>query len=465
MESEFKVGRSVWPSKAPVLALACIVAAGWPNGLMANSAPEAGDASKPAMSEQSTPVVDMRHVERVKIRVWGNAELSGDYSIDHNSSLSFPGLGRIDVGTMTPAELEKELANRLGALTRTSVTVSVDVEQFRPFFIMGHVAEPGAIAWRPGLKVIQAVTLARGVSRSADATDTGAQQDRLVAHQQSETRLTVALAQLARYRAEREGGDAVAANRRIATLISRVPEGNRAALTGLMDRQNVMLSEQRDVLQTQMIGLQREREAAEREREAAEQQERAVLKQLEMTREFLADVESLWKRKLISRTRLLDQRTQLLTAEVRYSEARSLVERARVRLSAVDQQIVMLPQQRRLSLNERIDELEREVAHLELSSATREDSNDALTMVYHITRESDGGVQTIAANIFTEVFPGDVLIVADGRGRAVEKQPVGFSKSTDAPAEIAPQPARHGALEGKAAPKRVLSSAEHIKSY
>lgn len=452
-----------WPSKAPVLALACIVAAGWPHGLMANNAPDADGASK--LTEQSTPVVGMRQVERVKIRVWGNADLSGEYSIDHNFSLSFPGLGRIDVGAMTPAELEKELANRLGALTRSSVTVSVDVEQFRTFFIMGHVAEPGAIAWRPGLKVIQAVTLARGVSRSAGATDAGAQQDRLVAHQQSETRLTFALAQLARYRAEREGGDAVSANRRIATLISRVPEGNRAALTGLMDRQNVMLSEQRDVLQTQMIGLQREREAAEREREAAEQQERAVLAQLEMTREFLTDLEDLWKRKLISRTRLLDQRTQLLTAEVRYSEAKSLVERSRVRLSAVDQQIVMLPQERRISLNERIDELEREVAQLELSSNAREESNDALTMVYHITRESADGVQTIAANIFTEVFPGDVLMVADGRGRAVEKQPIDFSKSTDAPVEVSPQRARHGAVDGKAEPQRVLTAADNIKSF
>lgn len=408
------VGRS---GKAPLILLACVAFVGWPGALVANDALNEAPAG---VSADAAPAFNMRHVERVNIRVWGNADLSGTYNLDHNSSLSVPGLGRIEVGALTPAELEQLLTKRLGAVTRSSVTVSVDVEQFRPFYIMGHVAEPGAIAWRPGLKVLQAVTLARGVARSADTMSSIAGQERVVAHRQSQTRLTFALAQLARYRAEREGVDVVAVNKRIATLISSVPEGSRAVLTNLMDRQNAMLTEQRDVLKTQVVGLQRERAAAQRELEAAQQQEKAVLKQLELTREFLGDIEDLWKRKLVSRTRLLDQRTSLLTAEVRYAEASSMVERANARLSNVDQQIVMLPQQRRLSLNERIDELEREVAQLELASATSEDANDVLKLGYHITRETENGVQTTVANVFTEILPGDVLIVSDGRANADE---------------------------------------------
>lgn len=412
------------PGRASVLLLAGLAVFAWPAGLMATTSQDKVEASADAASP-----VSMKNVERVRIRVWGNSDVSGEYSLDHNFSISFPGLGRMEVGHMTPAGMEKMLAQRLSALTRTNVTVSVDVEQFRPFFIMGHVAEPGAIAWRPGLKVIQAVTLARGVARSSDAGDVNAMQDRKVAHRQSQARLTFALAQLARFRAEREGVDEVVTNKRIATLISRVPADNRAALEGLMERQNAMLTEQREALKTQIIGLKRERDAAERELEAAELQEQTLSKQLVLSKELLGDIEGLWKRKLVSKSRILDQRSALLTAEVRYAEAKSLAERARARLTSVDQQIVMLPQQRRLTLNERIDELEREVAQLELASATREDTNDALRMSYNITRETRGGVQTIAANIFTEVHPGDVLIVSDRPAANESLQPSSFSDS------------------------------------
>lgn len=395
-------------SKARGLVLACAIIAAWPSALWAND--RSADAARKA------PPVDMRHVERITVRVWGtpdrSADLGGQYSIDHDFSLSYPGLGRIEVGKMTSAELEKVLARRLGALTRTDVTVSVNVDVFRPFFIMGHVAEPGAIAWRPGLKVLQALTLARGVARSLDTRDPASGLDRVVAHRQSQTRLTFALAQLARYKAERDGVDMVSVNKRIATLISRVPESGRGALTELVNRQNDMLAEQRHVMQTQLVGLRREREAGLRELAAAETQEKAIRTQLELTRDLLSDIEDLWKRKLVSKTRYLNQRSELLTAEVRYAEANSLVERIRARLSTIDQQIVMLPQERRLTLNERIDELEREVAQLEYTSY-RDDPSNVTNFSYHITRETDEGVQSIAATVFTEIFPGDVVIVSD----------------------------------------------------
>lgn len=414
MSFQFEAARLLRRSKVSFLVLAFVAVAAWPGVSMAGGASD--HARAVAGSETKAPAFDMRHVERVRIRVWGNADLSGEYNLDHQASLSFPGLGRIEVGSMTPAELERMLGQRLGALTRSDVTVSVDVEQFRPFYIMGHVAEPGAIAWRPGLKVLQALTLARGVARSSESVDAAAGQDRVVAHRQSQTRLTFALAQLARYKAEREGGEVVNTNKRIATLISSLPKSSRTALTDLVRRQNDMLTEQRDVMQTQIIGLQREREASQRELEAAETQEKAVLMQLELTRDLMADIDGLWKKKLISRTRYLDQRSALLTSEVRYAEAHSMVERARARLSSIDQQIVMIPQQRRVTLNERIDELEREVAQLEHVSVTRDDPQNVLNLAYHITRESGLGVETIAASIFTEILPGDVLIVSEPKG-------------------------------------------------
>ena len=142
MSFQFEAARLLRRSKVSFLVLAFVAVAAWPGVSMAGGASD--HARAVAGSETKAPAFDMRHVERVRIRVWGNADLSGEYNLDHQASLSFPGLGRIEVGSMTPAELERMLGQRIGALTRSDVTVSVDVEQFRPFYIMAHVAEPGA---------------------------------------------------------------------------------------------------------------------------------------------------------------------------------------------------------------------------------------------------------------------------------------------------------------------------------
>lgn len=127
-----------------------------------DSAPVVKDlASKPS----SRSKFNMSHVERIRIRVWGNSDLTGEYAIDPDNSLSVPRVGRIEVGEMSPADLEQLLAQKLSAMMRNETTVAIEVAKFRPYFIMGQVAQAGEIEWRPGLKVIQAISLARGVLR------------------------------------------------------------------------------------------------------------------------------------------------------------------------------------------------------------------------------------------------------------------------------------------------------------
>ena len=378
---------------------------------------EAGRRS--GVAAVTAPKFDMSHVERIRLRVLGYSDLGGDYTIHPDNTLSIPRVGRIDVSNMGVGDLELMLADKLSAATRMDVTVAIEIAQFRSYFIMGQVAEAGALEWRPGLKVIQAISLARGVLRQGEGGAEPVQSSS--AGRQSRTQLTFALAQLARLKAEREGGNVVASNERVLTLINSVPETSRMALTRLISRQNDMLAEQRNIVEGQVDGLRREREAAERELQAAETQEKAIREQLQITRAQLADIEGLKEKKLVSNSRYLEQKSALLLIEVRYSEVKSLVERARVRLETVDQQLVMVPQQRRAALSERIDTLEREVAQLELTSgiqanfADGSQDEDVLKLRYHIARETEKGVRTFPASVFTEVLPGDVLIVSEGQ--------------------------------------------------
>ena len=405
--------------------------------------------------------IDLSHVESVRVRVWGNAELSGDYALDPHSALSFPRIGRIEAAALTTAELEKLLADKLSALTRTDVTVAVEVTRYRPYFIMGQVAQAGAIEWRPGLKVIQAISLAHGVIRSSP--DDAAGQSRGIA---SESQLVFALVQLARLKAEREGKAVVEMSSRIDALMSRAPEQTRATLTALVARQNPMLQEQRAMMQTQIDGLHRDRKSAERELEAASTQEKAVLGQLEITRAQLADIEGLRTRQLVTKSRYLGQKSDLLTAEVRYAEAHSMLERARARLSSIDQQLVAIPQQRRALLNEQIDTLEREVSsHVDPVPTGRE---DAQKLNYFIAREGTAGVQTINATVFTEVLPGDVLIVSGESDRVRGVVAAGEAAANDngmAAADAAQRMIEAAAVDAPPVAPRAATSTAESRAY
>lgn len=380
---------------------------------------------------------DMSHVERVRIRVWGNADLSGEYGVDPDSSISIPRVGRIDVSSMSPADLEKVLAEKLSAMMRSDMTVAIEVVRFRPYFIMGQVAQSGAIEWRPGLKVIQAISLARGVLAPGGVDPVNS-----VAGRQYRTQLTFARAQLARLKAERGGANVVATADNVTSLIKNAPETSRPALTSLIGRQNDMLREQREIMDARLVGLQREREAAERELEAAKVQEKAIAEHLDNSRAQLANIEVLRTKKLVTNARYFDHKSNLMLVEVRYAEARSVVERAQTRVDGVEQQLATVPQQRRADLNERIDSLEREVAQLELASGVSasetDDQDDVLKLSYHIARESSTGVRTIPATVFTEIMPGDVLIVGKGlEGTGTSENPLGRGGVKEADADTA----------------------------
>ncbi len=373
----------------------------------------AAPATAPSPEATRAASFDMSQVERIRVRVWGASDLGGEYSIDPDRSFSFPRLGRIDVGSMTSADLETLLAQKLRALMRMDVAIAVEVMTFRPYFIVGHVAEPGANEWRPGLKIIQAISLARGLIRPEAGEGSAS---RGMSRQQAQTQLMFMQAQLARLKAERDGGDVAEATDRMTALVLSVPEATRGALMTLADRQNGILTEQRQMVQTQLVGLQRELEAAKREVTAGEAQEKAVIEQLEITRAQLANIENLRERELVSKSRYLSQQSELLASEVRAAETRALLERARARVSTVEQQLAMVPQERRSALNERIEALEREVSQLELAANVRvgeANQSDIMRLSYHIARDGKSGVQTMAATVFSEILPGDVLIVSE----------------------------------------------------
>ena len=96
--------------------------------------------------------------------------LNGEYVIDASGNLSLPLLGSVKAQGLTPAELSSRISDRLqervGLADRPEA--AVEVSEYRPFYIVGNVEKPGKYPYRPGMTVLQAVSVAGGWQRDAN---------------------------------------------------------------------------------------------------------------------------------------------------------------------------------------------------------------------------------------------------------------------------------------------------------
>lgn len=105
--------------------------------------------------------------DRVRVTVFGQQELTGEYAIDGGGQMSFPLIGQLQAGGMTAAELEKALIGKLSPNYLKNPSVSVEVLTYRPFYIVGEVRTPGSYPFVNGMSVLNAVALAGGFTYRA----------------------------------------------------------------------------------------------------------------------------------------------------------------------------------------------------------------------------------------------------------------------------------------------------------
>ena len=400
----------------------------------------------PAKATSDVPTAAARFqiaaAEVINVRVRGQSEVNGDYRISPDMTISMPRLGRVAVGTMTAEELERHLADRLSASLRLDVSVAIEVVRFRPFFMTGQVAQPGSVEWRPDMTLIQAISVSGGVMRPGGSTDLDTPERRLVL-EQAKVRHSFAVAQLARLGAEKARKESVEVEQILGSYIAKAMPESREALEAFLVRQNQLLEEQRAAHEIRVTGLARERDAVLLELEAARLQSDEVKLQVELTDAHMEGIESLKSQQLLTNSRYLEHRRALAEIKVRYSESMQLVQRARARYNALEREILMVRSERDALLSERIETLEREIAELELtlggSGGLMNASAGALapSLTYHIARKSSEGVRTMVADLFTEILPGDVVIVSS-KQRARSAAPDGLMTTmTNAPDALA----------------------------
>lgn len=106
--------------------------------------------------------------DRIRVTVFEQEGLTNTYSVDQSGYISFPLVGRVPARGHTSQQLEKELATRLRQGYLRDPDVSVEIDRYRPIFVMGEVSAAGQYSYVPGLTVQKAVAIAGGYTPRAN---------------------------------------------------------------------------------------------------------------------------------------------------------------------------------------------------------------------------------------------------------------------------------------------------------
>lgn len=129
------------------------------------------ELAEPATVPQAQPYV-LDSGDQLRIVVFGQDDLSGDYIVDSGGFISMPLVSRIEARNRTSQELETAIADKLRADELVvDPSVSVQVVNYRPFFILGEVNRPGQFTYVANMSVLTAVAIAGGFTYRADPDD------------------------------------------------------------------------------------------------------------------------------------------------------------------------------------------------------------------------------------------------------------------------------------------------------
>src|SRR6478736_4550446 len=105
--------------------------------------------------------------DKLRIVVFGQDTLSNTYTVDAQGAVSLPLVGAVEARGLTTSQLGSAIAGRLRSGYVRDPSVAVEIDSYRPFFILGEVTFPGQYPYVPNMSVETAVAIAGGFSPRA----------------------------------------------------------------------------------------------------------------------------------------------------------------------------------------------------------------------------------------------------------------------------------------------------------
>ena len=106
--------------------------------------------------------------DRLRIIVFGQDSLSNSYAVDGSGNIFMPLIGVVAARGQTTESLARVVAAKLRNGYLRDPQVSVEVEAYRPFFVLGEVTTPGQYPYIYGMTAETAVAVAGGFTPRAN---------------------------------------------------------------------------------------------------------------------------------------------------------------------------------------------------------------------------------------------------------------------------------------------------------
>ena len=105
--------------------------------------------------------------DKLRVVVYGQEGLTNSYAIDAGGAITMPLIGAVPARGRSTAGLAGDIAARLRNGYIREPSVAVEIEAYRPFFILGEVNAPGQYPYVPNMTVEAAVAIAGGFAPRA----------------------------------------------------------------------------------------------------------------------------------------------------------------------------------------------------------------------------------------------------------------------------------------------------------
>ena len=132
------------------------------------AAPSAAVAQTKHASSSAQGAYTLGPTERIRLKVYGEADISGEYEVDASGYVSIPLAGRIKASGMTTGQLERSIVAALSKGIVRDPRVNIEIALYRPYYILGEVKKSGEYPYRIGMTILDAVASAGGFTYRAN---------------------------------------------------------------------------------------------------------------------------------------------------------------------------------------------------------------------------------------------------------------------------------------------------------
>lgn len=382
----------------------------------------AGERASYVLGAQDRLMIRVHSIRKNFAEAYSWGPLTGEFTVGPDGFLSLPLIGELDASGRTAADLADAISKALQEKANLAElpSTSVEIVEYRPFFVLGAAQKPGKYEFQPGITVLQALSMAEGLARPTDFATI--EREIIVSAGDIRTldaernRLEI---RLARLNAEVGEAPAISFPRE---MVSRASDP-RIAIA--MREETLRFDTRRTALKAEIEAIQRNKEFLQQELKSLDEKGKALDRQIEVNRRDLKSVNDLVARGLAQAPRQLQAENTQVSIENNRLDVQVATVRAQQALATADRDIIdVTGRYQREALDdlaltrgqieqttERLKTAEKILANAEAKAPAGQGDLDAQKPIFRITRVTASGPRTSVAAEDEKLQAGDVLLV------------------------------------------------------